>query len=114
MFTRVDDKGKIFTQQVNKRPVPVIVFTNTWQIKGNMHILPDRRLKDDFNTGTERFVAVTEAELFSAETGKLLYRSSVIVLNKDSIVMVMPNLESTDEEKPNIDAAKGGPQYVTS
>lgn len=91
MVTQYDDKGKIFTQVVTKHPVPVIVQTAQYQIRGILHVKPDQRVKDELN-GQERFIAVTDAVVYNSDNVEL-YRSSFLVLNTAHIQWLVPDEE---------------------
>ncbi len=86
---RVDLKGKYYTDRVAKRDVEVIISTNHHLIKGVFHLTPDNRIKDDLN-GDERFIAVTQAQVYDPLGKNLLYQSEFIALNKDMVIWVLP------------------------
>ena len=90
MSVRIDAKGKIFTDIVHKERIPSLVQTLTTLIHGDIFLRPDQRIKDELNNNQERFIAVTDAEIFDAE-GKVLYRSSFLTLNKEHIVWIRPD-----------------------
>jgi hypothetical protein len=89
----IDEKGKLFTDLVEKRAVPVVVQTLQHTIQGEIFILPEDRLIDDLN-GSGHFLAITGAVVFSL-AGEELYRSSFLALNRDHIVWTMPTQELT-------------------
>jgi len=99
MDYRVDQKGKFYTARVSKETAPVIIATATSIIQGSMHVMRESRLKDELNN-SERFVAITNAEVFDLSEQTRLYSSEVLLLNKDQIVWVLPQEESptADEE----------------
>lgn len=83
-----DNKGKIFTEIVTKRPVRVTIQTVTHAIKGNIHIRPDERLKAELDRD-ELFLAVTDASIFGAD-GSPLRRADFLAVRRDQIVWVLP------------------------
>jgi hypothetical protein len=99
MDYRVDQKGKFYTARVTKETAPVVIATATNIIQGSMHVMRESRIKDELNN-PERFVAITNAEVFDLSAQTRLYSSEVLLLNKDQIVWVMPQEESqtADEE----------------
>ena len=99
MTIEFDDKGKFFTDIISKTPVPVMIQTVAQRIHGTIHVSPDRRLKDELNL-PEKFIAITEAVIFSPD-GKILYHSKFLAVQRDEIVWVMPDSEATDLEKEN-------------
>lgn len=93
MVTQFDEKGKIFTQVVTKRPVPVIIQTIQNTIHGEIHVRQDSRVKDELNS-SETFIAVTNAVVYNSQNEEL-YRSSFIVVNVSHIIWVLPEEEIT-------------------
>lgn len=90
MNARYDEKGKIFTQRVSKDAVVAAVRTADYFIVGDIHVRPDRRLKDELDTTQSRFLPVTEAEVYDAGGTQLLYRTSFMLVAYDQIIMVAP------------------------
>ncbi len=95
MITEFDDKGKIFTNIIAKRPIRVIVQTEKFRIHGQMHITPSERLKDELN-GSDQFVAITDATVYDG-AGNISYRSNFLTLNRDFIVWIIPEEEVVEE-----------------
>ncbi len=93
MVTQYDEKGKIFTQVVTKHPVAVIIQTLNQLIRGEMHVRPNARVKDELN-GEERFIAVTEAVVYN-NLNEEIYRTNFLVVNTDHILWIIPEEEST-------------------
>jgi hypothetical protein len=89
MVTQFDEKGKIFTQVVSKRPVQVIIQTVQNTIRGAIHVRQDSRVKDELS-GTERFLAVTGAVVYNSNSDKEVFRSEFLVVNVSHIVWVIP------------------------
>jgi hypothetical protein len=100
MDYRVDQQGKYYTAHITKETAPVMVATLTSISHGSMHVTRDSRFKDELNS-TERFVAITNAEVFDLSDQTQLYSSEVLLLNKELIVWVIPQEESqpADEEE---------------
>ena len=90
MSVRVDSKGKIFTDVVHKERVPALIQTVTTLIHGDIFLRPDQRIKDELNNNQEKFIAVTEAEIFGLD-GEVRYRSPFLTLNKEQVVWIRPD-----------------------
>ncbi len=90
MTVRVDSKGKIFTDVVHKERVPALIQTVTTLIHGDIFLRPDQRIKDELNNNQEKFIAVTEAEIFGPD-GQVRYRSPFLTLNKEQVVWIRPD-----------------------
>jgi hypothetical protein len=91
MYTQYDDKGKIFTPIVTKKPVVVTIQTVSHLIHGSIHIKPEERIKDMFKSEGP-FLAVTNAEVYGSD-GKILYKSHFLTLNQEQIIWLVPDEE---------------------
>ncbi len=91
MANEFDEKGKIFTNVVSKRPVPVLIQTSTQRIQGKLHVPPTERIKDELNA-SEQFLAITDATIYG-DKGEVLYKSQFLTLNRDTIVWLIPEEE---------------------
>ena len=94
MVTQFDDKGKIFTQVISKKPVAVIIQTSHHTIRGTIHVRPTERVIDELNH-TQPFMAVTEV-CVSDENGNILYESHFLTLNTSHISWIIPADEVTE------------------
>jgi hypothetical protein len=101
MSVRVDAKGKVFTEIVHKDEIPALIQTVTNLIHGHIFVRPGVRIKDDFNSNNDRFIAVTNAEIF-APNGQRLTASDFLTINKEHIVWVRP--EPLPDDEDNADA----------
>jgi hypothetical protein len=86
---RVDDKGKFFTAHVSKLRLPITACIGNWIVEGTIHLKSDNRLKDELNDG-ETFVAITQARVWEAGSGKLVYEPEVLIVHKNEIVWIFP------------------------
>jgi hypothetical protein len=95
MITQFDEKGKIYTNIIPKRPVPMTIQTITHKIHGEIHVKLNERIKDELNR-SEPFLAVTNAVVFGLD-GKELYHCNFLTLNLQHVVWLIPDdeLEST-------------------
>ncbi|MCC7129227.1 MAG: hypothetical protein B6D39_05860 [Anaerolineae bacterium UTCFX2] len=91
MTIHFDQKGKFFTDIVNKEPVQVIIQTETNVVRGKIHLAPESRLKDEINS-LDRFFAVTDAVVYNS-SGKEMYRCNFISLNREKIIWILPEAE---------------------
>ena len=88
MVTQFDDKGKIFTQVISKKPVEVIIQMGVQTIRGTIHVRPSERVIDEINH-TQGFMAVTDATI-SDMARNILYECSFLSLNVDHITWIIP------------------------
>lgn len=91
MVTQYDEKGKIFTQVISKKPVAVIIQTSTHMIRGTVHVRPTERVIDEMNLSAQ-FIAVTEARVLDAQ-GSQIYACDFLTLNKNEIIWIIPDDE---------------------
>lgn len=89
MTLEYDDKGKFFTDVISKVAVPAIVQTTTHQIRGNIHVRPGERLKDELDRD-ELFLALTDAAVLDAD-GKTIHRTDFLAVRRAQIVWAMPD-----------------------
>jgi hypothetical protein len=90
MDMRFDEKGKFFTPRVAKDTLTAFVRTADQIIVGHVYVRPDKRLKDDLNEDTSRFLPVTDARVYDAATESLLYHSSFLLIAYNHIIMISP------------------------
>jgi hypothetical protein len=90
MDMRIDEKGKYFTPRVAKDTLPALVRTADQVIVGHVYVRPDKRLKDDLNEDTSRFLPITDARVYNAADETLLYHSSFLLVAYQHIVMISP------------------------
>jgi hypothetical protein len=93
MSVRIDAKGKTYTDVVRKDDLRVLIQTSANLVHGRMYLRPGLRLKDELNSQAENFLALTEAEVYSA-TGQVLVRSQFLTINKAHVVWVRPEEEA--------------------
>jgi hypothetical protein len=96
MMIEYNDKGKYFTEVISKDLVLTHIQTQTYTIRGYIHVRKDERLSDEVNKDTT-FLAVTDSEVYSLK-GAMLFTSNFMVINRAHIVWLMPI--DTDQGKP--------------
>jgi hypothetical protein len=99
MTIEFDDNGKFYTDIISKTPIPALIQTTTHRIHGNIHISQDRRLKDELDL-PEKFMAVTDAAIYSMD-GQILYQANFIAVLRNEIVWVLPDSEIKDSLERN-------------
>ena len=84
-----NDKGKYFTEVVQKVSVLTLVQTTTHLIRGRVHIRPDERLKNELDRD-ELFLAMTEAAVLNQD-GKEIFHTDFLAVRRNQIVWAMPD-----------------------
>ena len=95
MYTEYDEKGKIFTEVVSKTAIHATVQTTTHQMRGQIHVRRDERVKDELDRD-EGFLALTDVTIVDA-AGKTLFEVPFIAVKREHIVWVIPEPASTEE-----------------
>jgi hypothetical protein len=89
MIRDFDEKGKLFTNIVQKTPIPATIQTLTHRIHGEVYMKPDERLKDELNR-SDQFLAVTNASILN-EQGETAFSCKFLTINKNQIVWLIPD-----------------------
>ncbi|GAP15115.1 hypothetical protein LARV_02896 [Longilinea arvoryzae] len=92
-----EQRTKIFSNVIFKRPINVVIQTTDHKICGNVHVRPDDRLRDELNM-SEPFLAVTDATIFD-QNEQVLYKTKFIAVNVAHIIWLLPQ----DEINPSQD-----------
>lgn len=74
----------------SKDKVRCVMVAGTWRIEGDVHVLEGSRLTDSMNSKAKDFIAVTEAQVYDASTGKLLFSPPYVAVNRESIAVIFP------------------------
>jgi hypothetical protein len=99
-----DEKGKFFTEVVTKDKVIAHIQTESFRVRGYVHVRRGERLSDELNQDN-KFLAVTDAEIYSP-VGELLYISDFLAINREHIVWLMP-LEDGKQKTSQQELAHG-------
>lgn len=88
MTIEYDEKGKYFTNVIQKVPVPSVIQTVSNLVRGFVHVRQNERLKDELEN-EENFLAVTDATV-TDPAGETVYSGPFLAVRKDQIIWVMP------------------------
>ncbi len=92
MAIEYDEKGKFFTDIIQKIAVHAMVQTTSQLIHGNIHVREGERLKDELDRD-ELFLAMTDAGILGVD-GQVQFVAPFLAVRRSQIVWVLP-----DEEK---------------
>lgn len=74
----------------SKDKVRCVLVVGSWRIEGEMHVLSGSRLTDALNSKAKDFLAVTEAKVFDAVSGKPLFDTEYLAVNREQIAVIFP------------------------
>jgi len=97
MVTHFDEKGKIFTDIVQKQPVWVTLQLSRSRIHGAIFIRNNERIKEVLDNA-EPFLALTQVEILSIDGTKTEIKTNFLAVNKSKIIWLMPDSEQTSTE----------------
>jgi hypothetical protein len=87
MDINYDEKGKFFTEIINKEPIEVKIQTVNNYIEGEIYIRPEHRMKNELDQD-EKFLAVTNARVFGTDK-TLLFSTKFIAVHRDKIIWIV-------------------------
>jgi uncharacterized protein DUF6812 len=87
----------------------LIRTTDLQIIVGKVHAQPGKRLKDEMNADSARYIAITDAKVFDATARSLLYETSFLLVANDHIVSVTPKASLVGGHLPWLEGPAEGP-----
>jgi hypothetical protein len=88
MVKEIDDKGKIFTEVVQKQPIQVVIQTRNNRIHGTMHKRNDKRMIDKLNS-EEAFIPLTKVTVMDVDGKTELLKNEFLALNLSEIIWLV-------------------------
>ena len=88
MSLEFDEKGKIFTDVVQKISVAALIQTTTHLIRGRIHVPHGERVKNELDRD-ELFLAVTGASVLGPD-GQPQHQAPFMAVRRNQIVWVIP------------------------
>ena len=74
---------------VPKERKKVIIYTNNHRIEGEIYLVADTKVADELNVRAREFIAITNAQVYSAHGDTLLHFSDLVTINKHSIEVMI-------------------------
>jgi hypothetical protein len=96
MVTHFDEKGKIYTDIIQKEAIWVTIQLAHFLIHGTLFIRSNQRLKDTLDS-TEPFLAVTEVTITPQNTTLSVVKTQFLAVNKTSIIWIYADSDLTQE-----------------
>ena len=78
----------VYKKKIEKEKIHAVIRTSYEKIEGYIYKLPQNRLLDMLNHGSENFIPVSNAKLFNVQTGKFLFETDFLAVNKKHIVVI--------------------------
>lgn len=79
-----------FSAHVPKESIAAVVRTVDLLIVGQLHARPQKRLKDEMNHTSDRFMAITGAKVYDAAGVRLLYETAFLLVANAHVVTITP------------------------
>ena len=92
MVTHFDEKGKIYTDIVQKQAVWVTIQLSQSRIHGTIYIRGNERIKEALDK-EESFLALTQVEVFSADGSQSELKTNFLAVIKNQIIWILPDSE---------------------
>lgn len=74
----------------SKDTIRCVLAVDHWRIEGDVHLLAGSRLTDSMNSKAKDFIAVTDAVVLDAASGRELFRPPYMAVNRTLISVVFP------------------------
>lgn len=89
-------------KNIDTIPIEVVILTSDHDIKGTVHVSKytntNRELTDLLNDKERRFLAVTNAEIYSRNSNQPPRRYSFLEIHMDFVLMVHPSSQAVFKE----------------
>jgi hypothetical protein len=99
MDVRTDDRGKFFTPRVTKESVATVIRTTDHLIVGQIYVRPDHRLKDELNSTSEPYLAITDAKVYDQLGQMQIFETSFLIVAASHVIFISP-LDAIRDETP--------------
>lgn len=83
---------------IDKEKTRVVMLVDRFRIIGDMFMYPGARLLDIVNVKEQKFLPLTDAQIFSLKDGKLLHSTSFLAVNRSAVNFFYPtDVEGMEE-----------------
>lgn len=86
-----------YKTHITKEQVSAIIGTPGEKIEGLIYKLPQNRLLDMLNEKDTPFIPVCEARVYSLDTGRLLFETDFLAVNKAHVVFLSDEYQLPNE-----------------
>ncbi len=97
MNTHFDEKGKIYTDVIQKVPVWVTIQLPNQRVHGLLHIRSEKRIKEEMDD-PENFLALTQVEVFSYDGQDLLFATRFLAINKANVIWILADTDRKQDQ----------------
>jgi len=84
------DEKSLFSPHVAKESIAAVIRTPDQLIVAQLHARPQKRLKDEMNHVSDRFIALTDARVYDSGGARLLCEAAFMLLSNAHIVSITP------------------------
>ncbi|NIQ03592.1 MAG: hypothetical protein GWM98_27310 [Nitrospinaceae bacterium] len=81
----------VYKGVVKKEKINAVIRTAGEKIEGTIYKLPQNRLLDMLNHGSDTFIPVSGARVFCVNSGQLMYEAEFMAVNKNHVVNIADN-----------------------
>lgn len=92
MVTHFDEKGKIYTDIIQKQAIWVTIQLPNSRVHGAIFTRSNERIKEALDEAGA-FLALTQVEILSADGNKVEIKTNFLAVNKSQILWVMPDAD---------------------
>jgi hypothetical protein len=92
MVTHFDEKGKIYTDIIQKQAIWVTIQLPQSRIHGAVFLRSNERIKEALDEAGP-FLALTQVEVLSTDGQTVDKKANFLVVNKSQIIWLMPDSE---------------------
>lgn len=92
MVTHFDEKGKIYTDIIQKQATWVTIQLPQSRVHGAIFVRSNERIKEALDEAGP-FLALTQVEILSINGSEVEQKTNFLAVNKSQIIWVMPDAE---------------------
>lgn len=92
-----DERGKIFTEVVQKQGIKVVIQTRTNKIKATIHKDTDNRMIDKLNNA-DKFLPLTQVTVFDEFGKQEVHKTDFLAINCNEIIWLIQEQSQTDKQ----------------
>jgi len=88
--TSINSFENVTLPRIKKNKLRVAIYTHKEKIIGQVHHLPNDRLSDCMNQENQKFLPVTNADVFDLQDNNFEYKVAFLLINKNHVNILYP------------------------